>query len=307
MVGAAINANSAYSGFTVDANGDITVGTSGLYYYVFTAQLGTTILLNPPTFAVEVNGIQDNTFSVSGILSLAMPLTGNGILNLSAGSIVNVVCTADCISTANTPTFFMLPLGATVPDSADVPSSLVTRALIAGTNNSSSLTATAPVSQLSATGGTTTAVIDAATTAGASATNQPTAFLSRAEIPGNANGASGNFDQVIEGSESLLETANVPSDVDTVMPSVCTASNLFAAAHSTSTGNPAIAYTLTLWQNGSATALAATIDAAAGSATTTGANATNTISVSPGDLLEWHINESGSPSKTSMTIAFQCQ
>jgi hypothetical protein len=91
------------------------------------------------------------------------------------------------------------------------------------------------------------------------------------------------------------------------MPRACTASNLFAGVRNTSTANPAITYTLTLWQNGSATALSTTIDANSGSSTTTGTNATSTVSVNPGDLLEWHINESGSPSKTSLTIAFQCQ
>jgi hypothetical protein len=290
LIGAAGNAGSSYSGFTVNnTTGDITVGTSGLYYFYFTALLSASS--TPPSFDLEINGVAYYNIGGSAPTPYS-PLSGNGVVQLQAGQVVNMVCSGS--GYAIQPTFFLMPLGSTVQAAANVQSAL------------SSLAAQNPAAGATPAMAAMAAVAIPATLSTTTA-NQPTAFLSRAEIPGNTNGASGNFDQSIQGSESLLETANVPSDVDTVMPRACTASNLFAAAHSTSTANPAITYTLTLWQNGSATALSTTIDAATGSATTTGANATSTVSISSGDLLEWHVNESGSPSKTSMTIAFQCQ
>jgi hypothetical protein len=287
---AGTNYNSHYSGFTVDSSGNITVGTSGLYYFYFTIQISYSA--TPPEFEININNFGDEIFSTAASTEGYTLLAGNGAVQLNAGDVVTVLCYSP--GGGLYPTLFMIPLGSTVQAAASVQSGLSSHAALN----------TTPVTIPSV-----AAIAEVATPAPPSTTpaNQPTAFLSRAEIPANANGASGNFDQGIAGAESLLETANAPSDVDTVMPRACTASNLFAAVHNTSTANPAITYTLTLWQNGSATALSTTIDANTGSSTTTGTNATSTVSVSPGDLLEWHINESGSPSKTSLTIAFQCQ
>ncbi len=288
LTGAIGNGASVYSGFTVnDTTGSSMAATAGVYWFYFSIQVPNGV---NPTFLVEVN---NNQIVGSAVFSNTYLLTTNGALSLNAGDTVNVFCTSGC-GYFDYASFFLQPLGSTAQAAANVQSTLSS---LAALKTSIATLPSAP---------TTTAVVVPATPS-TTIVNQPTAFLSRAEIPSNANGTSGNFDQSIQGSESLLETENGPSDVDTVMPRACTASNLFAAAHSTNTNNPAITYTLTLWQNGSATSLSTTIDAATGSATATGTNATSTVSVSSGDLLEWHVNESGSPTKTSMTIAFQCQ